>query len=274
MAIDKLLGRMRGWIGSKLGDTPRQTTLPDDLWRETVDSLPFLAGLNVEEFSRLKELAENFLAAKEFTAAGGLELTNAMCASIAVQGCLPILNLGLGYYRDWIGIVVYPDEFIIPRAVEDDFGVVHEYDDVASGEAWEGGPLLISWRDAQMAGDGYNVVIHEFAHKLDMLNGEADGVPPLPAGIPRQEWENVLFAAYDNFCAWVDTIEKHGEPFEKPLAIDPYASENPGEFFAVLSENFFETPDILHREYPALYVLFSRFYRQDPLKRRIRIHEF
>jgi Mlc titration factor MtfA (ptsG expression regulator) len=197
-----------------------------------------------------------------------------MCASIAVQGCLPILNLGLGCYRDWVGIVVYPDEFVIPRIVEDEFGVVHEYDDVASGEAWEGGPLLVSWRDAQMAGDGYNVVIHEFAHKLDMLNGEADGVPPLPADIPRREWENALLAAYDDFCARVDTAEAHGWPFEEALAIDPYASENPGEFFAVLSEIFFETPDILYREYPALYELFSRFYRQDPLKRESSIPEY
>jgi Mlc titration factor MtfA (ptsG expression regulator) len=270
MAIDKLLGRMRGWMHS----TPPRTTLPEDLWRKTVDSLPFLVSLNAEELTRLKELAESFLAGKEFTAAGGLELTDAMCASIAVQGCLPILNLGLGCYRDWIGIVVYPDEFVIPRTVEDDFGVVHEYDDIASGEAWEGGPLLISWRDAQMAGDGYNVVIHEFAHKLDMLNGEADGVPPLPADIPRQEWEKVLFAAYENFCARVDAIGNPGEPFGEPLAIDPYASENPEEFFAVLSETFFETPDILCREYPALYGLFSRFYRQDPLKRTSRAHEF
>jgi Mlc titration factor MtfA (ptsG expression regulator) len=272
MTIDKLLVRMRGWIDGKFGGKSRRTTLPEDLWQETVDSLPFLAGLNAGEFMRLKELAERFLAEKEFTAAGGLELSDAMCASIAVQGCLPILNLGLGCYRDWIGIVVYPDEFVIPRTIEDDFGVVHEYDDVASGEAWEGGPLLISWRDAQMAGDGYNVVIHEFAHKLDMLNGEADGVPPLPADIPRQEWENVLFAAYDNFCAQVDTIEMHDEPFDEPAGIDPYASENPGEFFAVLSETFFETPDILCRDYPALYELFCHFYRQNPLKRTISAH--
>ncbi|MDR1936596.1 MAG: zinc-dependent peptidase [Candidatus Accumulibacter sp.] len=254
---------MRGWLG---GRPP--SGLPDELWRKTVDGLRFLAGLDAGELSRLRELAGRFLAEKEFTAAGGLELTDAMRASIAVQGCLPILNLGLGCYRDWIGIVVYPDEFVVPRTVEDEFGVVHEYDDVASGEAWEGGPLLISWRDAQMAGDGYNVVIHEFAHKLDMLNGEADGVPPLPASIPRREWEDALFAAYDDFCARVDALEARlgtrEESVEEALAIDPYASENPGEFFAVLSETFFETPDIAYREYPALYALFSRFYRQDP----------
>jgi Mlc titration factor MtfA (ptsG expression regulator) len=259
MAIGGLLGRMRVWLGG----AARRSTLPEALWRETLESLPFLASLDAEEASRLKGLAECFLAEKEFTAAGGFELTDAMRVSIAAQGCLPILNLGLGYYRDWIGIVVYPDEFVVPRTVEDEFGVVHEYDDVASGEAWEGGPLLVSWRDAQMAGDGYNVVIHEFAHKLDMRNGEADGIPPLPAGIPRREWEEALLVAFDDFCTRVDSAGAD----EDALAIDPYASESPGEFFAVLSETFFETPDVLHRDYPALYGLFRRFYRQDPLKR-------
>ncbi|MDR0577217.1 MAG: zinc-dependent peptidase [Candidatus Accumulibacter sp.] len=270
MTIGKLFDKVRGWIGG----APPRGGLSDALWRKTIGGLPFLAGLDAGERARLRELAGRFLAEKEFTAAGGLELSDAMCASIAVQGCLPILNLGLECYRGWIGIVVYPDEFVIPRTVEDEFGVVHEYDDVASGEAWEGGPLLISWRDAQMAGDGYNVVIHEFAHKLDMLNGEIDGVPPLPAGIPREEWEDALLAAYDDFCARVDAAEarseRQGEAFEDTLAIDPYAAEHPGEFFAVLSETFFEAPGILRREYPILYDLFRRFYRQDPLRREAR----
>ena len=267
------LAKVFSWIHRRLSGSSA-AALPDDLWRSTVASLPFLAGLDSDEQARLKTLVERFLAEKEFTTAGGLELSDAMCASIAVQGCLPILNLGLDYYRDWVGIVVYPDEFVIPRRVEDEFGVVHEYDDIASGEAWQGGPLLISWRDAQMAGDGYNVVIHEFAHKLDMLNGEADGMPPLPGDISRENWEETLLTAYDDFCAKVDAAEirarRRGyESDELELDIDPYASENPAEFFAVLSEIFFETPGILYREYPALYEVFTRFYRQNP---RTRIH--
>ena len=260
MAIGKLIG----WLRGKQEPEP----LPDDLWQATLESLPFLARLNDEEQARLRALAEAFLTEKEFTSAGGLELTDAMCVSIAVQGCLPILNLGLGYYRDWVGIVVYPDEFVIPRTVEDEFGVVHEYDDIASGEAWDGGPLLLSWHDAQMAGDGYNVVIHEFAHKLDMRNGEADGIPPLPAELPRREWESTLMAAYEDFCAKVDTLDAAPEPLADEIAdalpLDPYAAENPGEFFAVASESFFEAPDRLATHYPALYMLFKRYFRQDP----------
>lgn len=155
--------------------------------------------------ARLRALTEAFLAEKEFTSAGGLELTDAMCVSIAVQGCLPILNLGLSCYRDWVGIIVYPDEFVIPRTQEDEFGIVHD-DEVASGEAWEGGPLLISWNDAQMAGDGYSPgAYHEFAHKLDMLStARSTASRQLPADLSRKNWENTLMTAYEDFCALVE----------------------------------------------------------------------
>lgn len=256
MAIGKLIDWLRG--------TAKAKPLPEALWQQTLASLPFFQRLDDDEKARLRKLTEAFLAEKEFTSAGGLELTDALCVSIAAQGCLPILNLGLESYRDWVGIIVYPDEFIIPRVVEDEFGVVHEYDDIASGEAWDGGPLLISWHDAQMAGSGYNVVIHEFAHKLDMLNGEANGIPPLPASVPLQEWEATLLAAYEDFCALVDVVAESGEE----TVLDPYGAESPGEFFAVISETFFETPEILSKEYPALYTLMSRFYHQDPAVRR------
>lgn len=246
--LSRLLGRESG---------PR---IPDALWQDTIARLPFVARLRPDELARLRELAEGFLAEKEFTAVGGLELSDAMCASIAVQGCLPILNLGLDWYQGWVGIVVYPDEFVIPRSVQDDDGIVHEYDEVASGEAWGGGPLLISWQDAQMAGDGYNVVIHEFAHKLDMQNGEADGIPPLHADMSRDAWEQALLDAYDDFVLRVDEAETLGEETE----IDAYAAEHPGEFFAVLSETLFENPGLLARQYPGFYRLLAGFYRIDP----------
>ena len=252
-----VFGKLFGWLKRQ----KQAASLPDELWLNTVAKLPFIACLGDEEKQRLRALTEAFLAEKEFSTAGGLELTDAMCVSIAAQGCLPILNLGLGCYRGWVGIIVYPDEFVIPRTTEDEFGIVHEYDEVASGEAWEGGPLLISWHDAQMAGEGYNVVIHESAHKLDMLNGEVDGIPVLPAGLSRNVWEDTLMTAYTDFC---DLVEEAASQHEETL-LDPYAAEHPGEFFAVMSETFFETPDILLEEYPALYALFVRFYRQDPI---------
>ena len=257
------LGKLFDWLRGRRQAKP----LPDALWAQTLAELPFIDRLNASEKARLRQLAEAFLAEKEFASAGGLELSDAMCVSIAAQGCLPILNLGLDCYRDWVGIVVYPDEFVIPRRVEDDDGVVHEYDDIASGEAWDGGPLLVSWRDAQMAGAGYNVVIHEFAHKLDMRSGEADGVPPLPATVSRRHWQATLQAAYDDFCTRLDAAEDEGlddEDFYQSTGLDAYGAQSPGEFFAVMSETFFEDPLTLRQTYPEFYAQMSLFYRQVP----------
>ncbi len=248
-----ILAHLSRWLGRK----PR--AIPEALWRSTLAHYPFLAALTAEEQTRLKTLCEAFLAAKEFSAAGGLRLTDAICVAIAAQGCLPILELGLEAYRDWVGIVVYPDEFVVERSEMDEDGVVHEYADVLSGEAWAGGPLLVSWRDAAMAAADYNVVIHEFAHKLDMRNGAADGIPALPEGLSRQAWLRDFAPAYEDFCRRVDAGED--------TWIDPYASEAPEEFFAVSSECFFGAPDVLAAEYPALYRLLVRYYRQDPLAR-------
>jgi Mlc titration factor MtfA (ptsG expression regulator) len=254
-----VIGKLIGWFRRQ----PATAEIPDPLWQGIVSTLPFLAALDVDEQRRLRALAQEFLAEKEFTVAGGLQLSDEICVSIAAQGCLPILELGLDYYRGWIGMVVYPDEFVIPRSVEDEFGVVHEYQELASGEAWEGGPLLISWRDAQMAGAGYNVVIHEFAHKLDMLSGEANGVPALPAEMSRADWQQALLASYEDFCTQVDEAEGSA----RDTLFDPYAAENPSEFFAVMSEAFFETPDALRAQYPAFYEQLAAFYRQDPAAR-------
>lgn len=247
--LDKLRGRKPGRI-------------PDPLWAAIITSMPFLEVLSPAEQAQLKDMSEAFLGSKEFSTAGGLELTDEICVSIAAQGCLPILKLGLSAYHDWVGIIVYPDEFVVRRQIEDENGVVHEYDDVLAGEAWEGGPLIVSWHDVKMAGDGYNVVIHEFAHKLDMLNGDADGMPSLHSGLDEGQWHAVFLAAYDDFCLRVDSGED--------TIIDPYASDSPGEFFAVLSESFFELPDVVAEEYPGLYDLLKRYYRQDPLARLIK----
>lgn len=242
------------WLSNK-----KKLAIAPELWHSTISKLTFLEHLAVDEQNALKNLTEDFLAEKEFTAAGGLIISDEICVAIAAQGCLPILKLGLSAYRHWVGIIVYPDEFVVPRQIADENGVVHEYTDVLSGEAWEGGPLIISWRDVQMAGEGYNVVIHEFAHKLDMLNGEADGMPALHSDLNEDEWIRIFSDAYDNFCQRVDGGEE--------TRIDPYASDDPAEFFAVFSEAFFELPAVVEREYPALYSLLKRYYLQDPLGR-------
>ena len=196
-----------------------------------------------------------FLAEKEFTGAHGLDVTDDMRVSIAAQACLPILELGLDWYGGWRGIVVYPGDFRVRRTEVDEDGVVHEWDDELAGEAMPGGPVVLSW-DAAAHDPLINVVIHEFAHKLDMLNGTADGVPPLHAGMNRAAWVQAFEDAYEGFC---DAVER-----EKDTWLDPYAAEHVSEFFAVISEAFFREPGETNRRYPDVYEQLRLFYRQDP----------
>ena len=213
--------------------------------------------------ARLRTMATLFLAEKEFTGAGGVVVDDAMAVAIAAQACLPVLNLGLDQYDGFVGIVVHADVVVARRRMEDEAGIVHEYDEELAGEAMHGGPVMLSWRDVDEAGEsadaGYNVVIHEFAHVLDMRNGGADGVPVLPTRSAEREWVDVLEAEYDAFCARVDDGEE--------TLLDPYAAEAPEELFAVASEAFFVAAGDFRAEHPRLYALLSGFYRQDPAAR-------
>jgi Mlc titration factor MtfA (ptsG expression regulator) len=264
-----MIGKLFSWLG---GGTPAQAPIPDALWDETVALYPFLDALGDEERDRLRALCQDFLAEKEFVAAEGFALDDRICLEIAIQGCLPVLELGLAWYRGWHSVIVYPDEFVIPRKIADESGVVHEYDEVASGEAWGDGPLIVSWRDVQMTDDVYNVVIHEFAHKIDMRNGEPDGCPPLHKGMDLDVWIEAVGGAYEDFCRRVDAaplFEDAADDNDVDLdsILDPYGATHPGEFFAVASESFFTAPIELREEYPALYAQFSLFFRQDPATR-------
>jgi len=201
-----------------------------------------------------------FLADKEFAGMQGLEVDDGMAVAIASQACLPILRLGLSHYDGFKGIVVHPDVVVARREVMDEDGVVHHYDEELSGEAMEGGPVMLSWRDVADAGDsaawGYNVVIHEFAHVLDMRDGAADGVPLLPDRAARERWLAVLQPQWQAFRACVDAGEE--------TLIDPYGAEAIDEFFAVASELFFVDGAAMRAEHPLLYDLLSGYYRQDP----------
>jgi Mlc titration factor MtfA (ptsG expression regulator) len=262
-----VFGRFAEWRRRRvLAGTP----LADAEWQAACAQLPFVAGLGNDELARLRELSVLFLDAKQMTGAGGLALSNDIRLSIAIQACLPVLNLGLEYYAGWVGIVVYPGEFVVPRAEHDDDGVVHEYDETIAGEAWDAGPVILSWEDVALAGEdaaaGYNVVIHEFAHKLDMLNSDPDGMPPLHQNMDRKAWQRALGAAYESFCAQVDQYDEDDAALDG-FVIDPYAAEHPSEFFAVLSEAFFVIPHVVQAEYPDVYAQFALFYRQDPAAR-------
>ena len=259
-----MIGRLREWLRKR---RTQALQIGAEQWQHAEQELPFLDYLSAAERLQLREMSRRFLAEKQMFAAAGLQLSEAIQLSIALQACLPVLRLGLDWYRGWVGIIVYPGDFVIPRQEIDDQGIVHEFDDTVLGEAWDGGPVLLSWFDTRADIGTINVVIHEFAHKLDMLNGSANGQPPLHQGMLHADWYAAFTQAYSDFCARVaaayDDADADDEAEE--LALDPYAAESPAEFFAVMSEAFFETPALLLAEYPAVYRQLSLFYRQDPL---------
>ena len=221
--------------------------IEDALWPHQLAFLP--------KNGKLRDLTLLFLAEKQFTGTHGLEVSDRMRISIAAQACLPILELGLDWYAGWTAVVVYPGDFRVRRTEVDEDGVVHEWDDALAGEAMPGGPVVLSWDAA--AHDPYmNVVIHEFAHKLDMLDGAADGRPPLHANMDPRAWRKAFEEAYRGFC---DALERSQDTW-----LDPYAAEHESEFFAVVSEAFFEDPQETRRRYPDVYEQLKLFYRQDP----------
>lgn len=230
-------------------------------WRLAMESLPLLSGFTDADRQRLQGLAVRFLRAKTLEPVADLELQQQDCMRLALQACLPILELGLDWYRGWSAIVIYPAEFVPTIQEVDDSGVVHMHPEARSGEAWSQGGVILSLRDVQAAGvcDGYNVIIHEMAHKLDMLNGDSNGFPPLHRNMNARDWSTAFERAYLELCEAVDAGEE--------TAIDAYATDSPGECFSVFSEYFFERPQLLRSQYPDVYKQMTLFYRQDPALR-------
>ena len=251
----------QGWSARREAAAVARRPIPDDLWKRTLVRYPFLRRRSADDQAELRRMTSLFLDRKEFDARPGVRLTDDVVVAVAAQACLPVLRLGLARYDGFVGIVLHPDQVVARRTLTDDDGVVHEYDEVLSGEAVEGGPVMLSWRDVRSAGrsasDAYNVVIHEFAHVLDMANGAANGVPLLPSDMRLAEWAGALEADYEAFVERID----HGE---QDTALDPYGAEGIEEFFAVASEAFFVAPQAMKEEHPVLYGVFVRFYRQDP----------
>lgn len=254
--------------------------IPDVLWEETLATYPFLNALDGAERAALKQRAAWLLAMKTWNGAQGVVLDDAMQLAIAAQAALPVMHLPPDVYAGWEEIIVYPGGFLIEREHVDDAGVVHAYAESASGEAWDGGPLILSWEDSLAQTGGYNVVIHEFAHKLDLCTGFADGVPDLSShgNIDSRQWRQVLDRSLDQFRDALDAIEARIPPDVDPeseqadawydqLPLDPYAATDEAEFFAVSSEHFFADPQPMATLLPQWYALLAAYYRQDPLAR-------
>ncbi len=240
----------------------RRHEIPETLWQAALRHAPLVGALDAGRLARLRALCACFLAHKRFSAVAGAELDDLRALLIAQQACLPVLNIGYAALQGWREVIVYPGEFRVHRQYEDaDTGVVSEGEDDLIGEAWEHGPVVLSWAD--VAHDlaqphaGFNVVVHEIAHKLDQRDGAMDGVPELPREITRREWIGTFQPAFDR-------LQQALRRGRRSAGIDPYAAESPEEYFAVTSELHFSQPRLLARAAPAVAALLQRYYGPPP----------
>lgn len=246
-----MLERLRHWRRQRILE--RHPIAEADWWATLAD-VPILRRLSGPDLERLRERATLFLHRTPFTPIDGVELTPVMRVRIAAQACLPALNLGEDALDEITRVIVYPDAFVPEIEEVDEAGVVHRRREVRGGETWGRGPLVLSWADVEASGHGggYNVIIHEVAHVLDMGNGVPNGFPPLPPGMSARAWSEALGAAFE------DLNQRLARGEESP--IDPYAAEAPEEFFAVASELMFEQPEVLRAAYPAVFTLLETYY--------------
>jgi Mlc titration factor MtfA (ptsG expression regulator) len=236
----------------------RRYPIPHHLWQRVTRRVLVLNNLDAVEMAHLRELATWFLHRKSIIGVQGLEVTSSMKVAVAAQACLLILNLEVAYFDGWIEVILYPGAFRVDHAQMDAIGLVNDGMQDLSGEAWLRGPVILSWsdveRDTYRHNAGHNVVMHEFAHKLDGIKGVTNGMPPLRRGMSRKNWAKDLGAAYKALCLRLAA--------GKGASINAYAATSPAEFFAVVSEYFFTAPDILKDTYPSVHKQLIQFYRQ------------
>ncbi|WP_148252908.1 M90 family metallopeptidase [Aidingimonas lacisalsi] len=259
--------RLRHWQARGF---ERRHPFPHTDWAEARSRVPLLAALNDDDAQQLGQRAWRFLHDKRVSLHKELAKTTSfdLPAHLALAAQICLLTLGWDdddhqeAFANVHEVQILPDAF--QRQVEemDEFGVMHEYVDERAGETSFQGPVVVSFPDLMGSGDwnGFNVLIHEFAHKLDLGNAsDVDGFPPLPREIDPHEWHHIFTTVWED-------LQAHLERGESP-PIDDYAATHPGECFAVCCEHFFSAPDVLIKAYPALYALLSRYFRQDPLLR-------
>lgn len=244
---------MFGWFRRK------PATIDETLWRTARAGCAWLHALDGMRAERLRGLTATFLHEKTISPLGALVLGDADRVLLAATCCLPLLEFGQAGWRGWSQLIVYPDAFRVHRSHVDAAGVLHEWEDELIGEAWDQGPLIVSWADVRAdiadPNAGYNVVVHEMAHKLDALDGVLDGTPLLPREWQRA-WARDFQRSYDDFCRQVDA--------GRDTLVDGYAAEAPEEFFAVASEYHFSAPALLRQAMPEVAAHLERFYGPSP----------
>lgn len=248
------------WQQRRLKSQIADTAFPA-AWRKSLKrQLPLYRSLPADLQLRLKKLIQLFIAQKQFIGCEGLEITDEIRLNIAAQACLLMLNRPTALYPNLRSILVYPAAYLVPGHNTDAAGVVSEQTQLRLGESWQQGKVVLSWPDSQQGAadpsDGHNVVLHEFAHQLDQENGVANGAPFLASNEAYRVWSQVLSAEFDQLQKQL----RQGIP----SLFNPYAATNPAEFFAVTTEVFFEQPQALKTQHPALYQQLSQYYRLDP----------
>jgi Mlc titration factor MtfA (ptsG expression regulator) len=244
----------RPWLRRRARARYAAEPLPDPL-RSALYRVPLHRRLPPDVRARLEPLVRIFVREKEFVGCNGLTVTDAMRVRIAVPACLLVLNRDAHLYDELRSILIYPDEFVVREQYEED-GVVVEGERVLSGQSWDTSRVILSWRDVVEAGEGYDVVLHEFAHWLDEEEGAANGAPLFATRRDRERWADVMKRAYE-------TLAERADAGDETL-LDPYGAEDEAEFFAVATETFFGLPRELRAEDPELYAELARLYGLDP----------
>lgn len=247
------------WLKRRRRAAIRLRPLPAE-WRAIIEkNVPYVAGLPAEDREELFGDIQIFLAEKRFEGCNGLEITDEVRVTIAAQACVLLLHRQTDYYPNLSSILVYPSTYLAPGRRRGPDGVVDDGPQARLGESWSRDLVVLAW-DSVLSGaadihDGHNVVLHEFAHQLDQEGGGA-GAPVLPRRSMYVAWARVLGHDFDELVR--ETQHHHRE------LIDQYGATNPAEFFAVVTETFFEKPRQLRQKHPALYTQLQQFYRQDP----------
>jgi Mlc titration factor MtfA (ptsG expression regulator) len=254
---------MLNWFRNNRREEILDSLFPGE-WEKLIQkNVPYYQYLTHEEKKGLQDLVQVFIAEKHWEGCNGLELTDEIRVVIAAHACLLILELPSDCYSRVESIYVYPTTVFTPEHKTSFFEVHTAPVDgpmAIDGEAHHRGPVILVWdavkHESRHPEHGHNVVYHEFAHKLDMLDGKADGTPPLTTKEEYQRWIDVCSQEYLELSNKVEEGD--------PVFIDDYAATNEAEFFAVVTEHFFCQPEQLKNHHPKLYQVLKEFYRHDP----------
>ncbi|MCA6572244.1 MAG: zinc-dependent peptidase [Pseudanabaena sp. M57BS1SP1A06MG] len=230
-------------------------------WLNIIESnLAIYHSLEIHQQKQLQGYVQVFLKEKQFIGCMGLQVTEEMRVTIAAIACLLLFGDRKTYFPNLRSILIYPHAYIVNEIVMSDHYIVEERLVARLGESWTQDQIILSWEQIQQDlhnwQDGHNVILHEFAHQLDQEDGRAEGVPILPRTLDYALWAKVMTTDYLQLC---DQVER-----QHKTIIDSYGATNPAEFFAVVTETFFEKPKQLYQHHSSLYELLQRYYQLDP----------